>query len=368
MNFPLKPGPHVRVNRTNASIIGVVVRAALFVAVWAVVNRFLVFGAGAAIHVTLMVLTAVTGGTFAHFIFDFGMAKLERRTFDAAPFIKRFKNGETIITGLILAIAMQPGAHLYVVFINVMFAEIFGKLIYGGYGQNIFNPVAVGLIFNALTFGGTSLAPGWLATTDVTTGSTPLAALNAAGWQMTPSEAYYYLSDLGGLGHMLLGMVRGSVGETSRLALLLALAYMIYKRAADWVTPVFYFGSVFLMTSIYGLIIGAGMLYPVIHLLTGGIMLGGVFLASDPVTIPITRQGKAIFAILLAFLTLMIRLNSGHAEGVAFSILLMNIVVAIIDRKTQGITSANINKKHASLAITFVASTAVLILFTIFVP
>ena len=368
MNANLKTNPHAhgRAIRTNTDIIGVLIRGALFVAVWAVINRYLVFGVGAAIHVVLMVLTAMLGGTVAHFVFDFAMAKLERRAFDTAPFVKRFKNGETILTGLILAIAMQPGAHLYVVFVNVMFAEIFGKLIYGGYGQNIFNPVAVGLIFNALTFGGTSLTPSWLHATDITTGPTPLAPLNAAGWQLTPAEAHDYLLSMGGAGRMLLGAVRGSVGETSRLALLLALVYMLYKRVVDWATPVCYFGSVFVMMAVYGLVIGAGMWYPVIHLLTGGVILGGVFLATDPVTIPLSRQGRAVFGILLAFFTLMIRLNSGHAEGVAFSILLMNMLVAIIDSKT----SVQTNSKKASLrvAITFVASTAVLILFTLFVP
>lgn len=368
MNFPLKPAPHVKAKRTNASILRVVIQAALFVAFWSVYNRFAVFGIGAAIHVVLMVITATATGTFAHFIFDFAMAKLEKRPFDIEPFKKRFRNGETIVTGLILAIAMQPGAHLYAVIINTLFAEIFGKLIYGGYGQNIFNPVAVGLIFNALTFGGTALTPGWIAGADVTTGPTPLASLNAHGWYMTPAQVSHYFAYVGGAGRMFLGMVRGSVGETSRLALTLALIYMVYRKAADWVIPVFYIGSIFFMTAIYGAIIGAGIWYPFVHLLTGGIFLGGVFLATDPVTTPITRQGRAIFGILLAFLTLMIRFNSGHAEGVAFSILLMNILVAIIDSKTGGITSANIGKKHSSIAITFVASTLVLILFTIFVP
>lgn len=368
MNFPLKSAPHVRAKRTNSNIIFDVILAALFVALWAIYNRFAVFGVGAAVHIVLMIITGTTAGTFAHFIFDFAMAKLEKKPFDSAPFKKRFKNGETVVTGLILAIAMQPGAHLYVVAINAIFAEIFGKLIYGGYGQNIFNPVAVGLIFNALTFGGTVLFAPWIPNAVVTTGPTPLVALNAAGWNMTPTDIYYYFNELGGALRMFLGMVRGSVGETSRLALTIALIYMVYKKAADWVIPVFYIGSIFVMTAIYGAIIGAGAWYPFVHLLTGGIFLGGVFLATDPVTTPITRQGRAIFGILLAFFTLMIRFNSGHAEGVAFSILIMNILVAIIDSKTGGITSANIGKKHTSIAITFAASTAILILFTIFVP
>ncbi|MCL1936434.1 MAG: RnfABCDGE type electron transport complex subunit D [Defluviitaleaceae bacterium] len=363
MNFPLKSAPHVRGKRTNADILSVVIKAALFVAVWAIYNRFAIFGIEVGVHIVLMIITACTAGTFAHYIFDVAIAAIEKRKFDKTPFVKRFKNGETIITGLILALAMQPTVHLYVVAIVAIFAEIFGKLIYGGYGQNIFNPVAVGLIFNALAFGGTALAMPYLA--DVVTGPTPLVGLNAVNWTMNPMEASNFLSSVGGAGRMLLGLVPGAIAETSRLALILALIYMCYKRVADWVTPVVYIGTIFIITTIYGFIIGAGFWYPLIHLLTGGIIFGATFLATDPVTIPITRQGKVMFGILLAMFTLLIRFNSSHGEAVAFSILLMNIVVGIIDVKSYGITSDNIKKKKISLGITFVAASIIVIGFTL---
>ena len=370
MNFPLKVYPHIRGNRTNNDILSVVIKAALFVAVWAVYNRFVFYGVETGVHVVLMIVTACLAGTFAHIGFNMFFDAMEKKRFASfgeriLPYTYKIKNGETIVTGLILSLAMQPTAHIYVVAIVVIFAEVFGKLIYGGYGQNIFNPVAVGLIFNALTFGGTVLTVPLPYVTDALSQATPLAGLNTFNWIMTPTQAENFLYTNGGVLRMLLGLVHGSVGETSRLALLLALGYMIYKKVADWTIPAFYIGSVFLITLIYGLYIGAGLWYPIIHLLTGGLIFGATFLATDPVTTPLTRQGKAVFGILLAMFTLLIRFTSSHAEGVAFSILLVNMLVPFIDQKMYGITSIDINKKKLSVSIAFISATVIVIGFTI---
>ncbi|MCL1997066.1 MAG: RnfABCDGE type electron transport complex subunit D [Defluviitaleaceae bacterium] len=368
MNFPLKPAPHTKVGNRHEDIVATVIKAALFVAVWAIYNRFMVFGIETAAHVALMILVACTASTIAHLGFHMAMDALEKKSFTSfkeriAPYKHKIRTGETVVTGLILALAMQPTAHLYVVAIVAIFAEIIGKLIYGGYGQNIFNPVAVGLIFNALTFGGTVLTVGYLP--DIITQPTPLAALTTANWIMTPQELANYFANTGGIINMFLGTVPGSVGETSRLALLVALGYMCYKKVADWVTPIFYMGTVYVIMLVYGFIIGAGFWYPVAHLLTGGIVFGAVFLASDPITTPINRQGKVIFAVGLAMFTLLIRLTASPTEGVAFSILLMNMLTPLIDSKTANVTTENTNKKIRSSAIAFAIATVVVIGFTV---
>lgn len=368
MNFPLKPAPHIKGKKTNSYILSVIIKAALFVAIWAIYNRFMIFGIETAVHVFLMILVACFSGTIAHFCFYMFFDALEKKKFNSfkeriAPYTHKLKTGETLITGLILSLAMQPTAHLYVVAVVTIFAEIFAKLIFGGYGQNIFNPVAVGLIFNAVTFGGTPLIVPYLP--DLVTQATPLAGLNNANWLMDPVSAHNFVISNGGILQMLFGLVPGSVGETSRLALILALCYMVYKKAVDWVIPAIYIGSIFIITLIYGLIVGAGLWYPFIHILTGGIVFGAVFLATDSVTVPINRQGKVIFAILLAMFTLLIRLTSSHAEGVAFSFLLMNMLTSFIDTKTANITSHDTKKKNVTAAITFVIATTIVIGLTI---
>ena len=368
MKFPLKQGPHVKGDNRHAEILATVIKAALFVAVWAVYNRFVVFGIETALHVVLMIIVACSATTIGHLCFHMVMDALEKKKFSSfaqriEPYKQKILMGETVVTGLILALAMQPSAHLYVVAVVAIFAEVVGKLLFGGYGQNIFNPVAVGLIFNALTFGATPLTVGYLP--DIITQATPLSALTAANWTMTPSELSAYFASTGGMLSMFLGTVPGSVGETSRLALFVVLAYMCYKKVADWVVPVFYMGSVFLITLIFGAIIGAGIWYPVAHLLTGGIVFGAVFWATDPVTTPINRQGKVVFAIMLAMFTLLIRLTASPVEGVAFSILLMNMLTPLIDSKTANVTTENTNKKIISSVVAFGVATVVVVGFSV---
>lgn len=370
MNFPLKAAPHIKGKRSQSYILGTVTNAAMFVAAWSIYNAFAVYGTETMVHVALIMLTACVTGTLTHVCFHMLFDALERKKFASlgariTAHTSKIKTGETIITGLILSLAMSPTSGIYMVVMTVIFAEVIGKLLFGGYGQNIFNAVAVGLVFNALTFGGSSLIVPLPFAPDMLTQATPLAGLNAYNWVMTSTEASQFLYTTGGIGRLFLGFVPGAIGEVSRFALLLALAYMIYKKVADWVVPAVYLGTVFVITLIYGFYIGAGVLYPVIHLLTGGLIFGAVFLATDPVTIPINRQGKVIFALLLAMFTLLIRFLSSHTEGVAFAILLTNMLVPFIDSKTANITSEDTNKKWMSIAITFAVVAVVVLGLTI---
>ena len=375
MNFQLKPRPHIRNNTGkeqsgNTEMLNVVTIALLFVAAWAIGSRYVLFGPAVAIHIVLMIVTAVVAGLFAHTIFYLFMDGLEKVKF--ASFGERLKStwprtmaGAPFVTALIIALGTQPRIPLYVVAVAVIITEIFVKLVFGGFGQNLFNPAAFAFLFIALSFGNTTIETWYLP--DTITSATPLAGLNRMNWLMTAEEAYHFVRTSGGFGRMLMGNVPGAVAETSRLAILIAFVYMAWKKALDWVLPVFYVGTVFLITLIYGLIIGAGILYPLIHILTGGIIFGAVFMATDPVTTPINRQGKAIWAILLGMFTLLIRFTANHAEGVAFSLLLMNILVPIIDSRTANITIADTSKKIMSIVIAFVASAVIVIGLTMLI-
>ena len=371
MNFQLKPRPHMRGNTgktrsKNLQMLDAVTHALLFVVAWSIVNRYLLFGMEVAIHIVISLVVAVLSGLFAHTIFYMFMDSLEKVKFES--FMARIKStwprtmgGAPYVTALIVAIGVRDNIPLYVLGLAVIFTEIFVKLVFGGFGNNIFNPAAFAFVFILLAFGGTTLGENL---PDIVTSATPLSGLKANGWTMTLHEAYRWVETTGGLGRMLVGLVPGSTGETARLASLIALCYLIYKKALDWVLPIFYLGTIFIITFIYGLIIGAGILYPVIHLLTGGVVFGAVFMATDPVTTPINRQGKMIWAICLALCTLLIRFNASHTEGVALSLLLMNMFVPFIDTQTANITTKNTGKKVLSVFITFVVATVVVIGFT----
>lgn len=366
MKFPFRQGPHLRDNFKNDKMQTTMLKALLFVTGWSILNRFVFFGAEVAIHIAMMLIVASAGGLVTHILFHMLFDKLEKKKF--ASFKERFfsakskvKGGAPFITAIILVLAMQPHTPLYVALMTIVFAELFAKLLFGGYGQNIFNPVAVGLIFNALTFGGTTLTAGL---PDAFTMATPLVGLNAANWYMTSQQAALFIASYGGILPMFLGLVPGSVGEVSRFAILLAFAYMAYKKVLDWRLTAFYLGAIIFITTIIGFIIGAGLWYPLVNLLSGAVIFGAVFMATDPVTTPVNRQGKMIFAIFLAMLTLLIRFNSNHLEGFAFSLLIMNMFVPYIDTLTSNVTSENINKKFVSVAASFAVAAIVVVGFT----
>ena len=228
-------------------------------------------------------------------------------------------DSSAVVTGLLLAFCLPATIPWWMAAVGAMVAIIIGKQMFGGLGNNIFNPscrkgcsLALGL---AMT--------NWVTPLDGVTTATPFRDVKEEQEQL-PS-----------LGQLFLGNVGGSLGETCAVALLLGAIYLLYKGHIDWRTPVSYLGTVFLLTAIVGAFKGAGLWYPLYHLLTGGLILGAFFMATDWVTSPLTKKGKLIFGLGCGFLTVLIRLQGGYPEGVCYSILLMNMVTPLIDRYTK---------------------------------
>ena len=374
MKFGFKPAPHIKNGRNVANVMEIVTSAILFVLGWSAVSRFFIFGWQASLHIVFMALVAILGTVFAEYAFHIAMDLMEKKKF--ANFKERittntekvFSNAP-IITALILAAALLPTTNLYIVFIVAIFAEIFGKLVFGGFGQNVFNPVAVGLIFGALSFGNSSLNPSsWYGYgQDIVVGATPIARLFVVNdWAPSAFQLQNFFSTF--WSNLLLGNSYGAVAEHARIAIVIACAYMIFKKVIDWVIPAVYIGTIFVIALIFGIYLGTdAILYPVMHLLSGGIVFASVFMLTDPVTGPINRQGKIIFTILIAAFTMLIRLSTDHSEGISFAILLANILVPIIDKKTANVTTINLGKKWASLGAIFGVSTIIVLLFAIFI-
>ena len=145
-----------------------------------------------------------------------------------------------------------------------------------------------------------------------------------------------FMVQLPSLWQMFFGNIAGCLGETSALALLVGAAYLFYRGHIDWRIPGTYIGTVFVLTAIFGFYTGKGsFVYPLYHLLGGGLILGAFFMATDWVTSPITKRGKIIFGLGCGILTVVIRLWGGYPEGVCYSILLMNCATPLIDRYTK---------------------------------
>jgi len=221
-------------------------------------------------------------------------------------------DGSALVTGMLLALNLPPGLPYWMAVVGAVVAISLGKQIYGGLGANPFNPALIGRVFLMITF--TTPMTTWINPVDGTTGATPLALMKMEGISTDYVKLFF-------------GNVGGSLGETSAFLIIIGGLYLIYKGYVDWCIPASYLGSVAILSAILGQ-------DPVFHLLSGGLMLGAFFMATDMVTTPLSRLGKMIFGIGAGFFTVLIRLYGGYPEGVSFSILLMNAFTPLINRFT----------------------------------
>lgn len=227
-----------------------------------------------------------------------------------------------VITGLLLAFCLPPAVPLWIAAVGAAAAIVFGKQLFGGLGNNIFNPALVG---RAVLVASWPVAlTTWSSPIDGVTIATPLGILKEQG-----------IANLPALSDMFLGNIGGSLGETSALALIIGGVYLYYKGHIGWRIPVTYIGTVFVLTMIVGFATGQGLWYPLFHIFAGGLMLGAIYMATDWVSSPVTKKGKIIFGLGCGILTVLIRLKGGYPEGVCYSILLMNILTPLIDRYTK---------------------------------
>ncbi len=235
-----------------------------------------------------------------------------------------------LVTGLIFPLILPPTIPLWVVAVGSAFGVFFGKEAFGGTGRNIFNPAIVGRAFISVAFpslmtviwqlpllGGLG---GFLSyQADAVTSATPLISFRAG-----EAMAYSYAD-------LLLGRVPGSMGETLGLGIIMGGLFLIVTRVANWRIPVAFLGSVALFSGVGHLYLPDQVAHPLFQLLTGGLLFGAFFMATDPVTSPFTGLGKWVFGLLGGLLVVLIRSFSGSVEGVMFSILLMNGLAPLID-------------------------------------
>ena len=260
----------------------------------------------------LLIITSVVFSVLTEAVFLKARNKNWRQCFD----------GSAVITGILLALTLPPKFPLWGIAIGAAFAISFGKQIFGGIGQNIFNPALVGRAFLMAAFPVESTT--WTASKggDTFTGATPLA-----NWKfnhiMTPYKDLF------------LGNISGSLGETSVIAILIGGAFLLYKKYIDWRLPLSYVGTVFILGGIFWLINPHKYPDPLFHILAGGLMLGAVYMITDMVTSPITPRGRVIYGIIAGVFVILIRLFAGYPEGVMFSILLVNMIRPWIDRATK---------------------------------
>jgi electron transport complex protein RnfD len=241
-------------------------------------------------------------------------------------------DGSAVVTGLLLAFNVPATREMILlVIIAALVAIGIGKMSFGGLGKNPFNPALVGRVFMLISFpvqmttwpkpGDNLFSMVSVPTTDATTGATPLGLIKENGVQAAGQVWDYFIGNIG-----------GSLGEVSALAILIGAIYLLCRRIISWHIPVSFIGTAFLFSGILWLCDKTAFVDPVTTILTGGIMLGACFMATDMVTSPMTKAGQLVFGFGCGFLTIIIRNWGNYPEGVSFAILLMNSVTPLLNR------------------------------------
>ena len=235
------------------------------------------------------------------------------------------------ISAIIFVLIMPAGAPLYAVAIGAFFGIVFGKLVFGGLGSNIFNPAAVGMLFAKLCFGSQYklITPTWYYTVpDAAAGATPLGLLNDGAFANIDK---YQLLD------MFLGRIPGTLGEVYKITILIGMAYLLIRRSADYRIVASYLGTFSVLALIGGLSVNAlnssvnPFMFTLYQLLSGGVLFGAAFMLTDPVTSPINGPSRIIYGMVAAVATIFIRFFAALPEGVGFSILIANMVAVVLD-------------------------------------
>jgi len=258
----------------------------------------------------LLILVCIAGTVLTEAIFQ----KLRRKSVTVY-------DGSAVLTGLLLALILPPTLPLWAGFLGAVMAIVLGKQLFGGLGHNIFNPALIGRAFLMASFPvmlTTWIKPGFF---DAVSTATPLAMMKFSH-NITPTIELF------------LGNTAGSLGETCAVALIIGGLFLIIKKYMDWRIPLTYLGTVFILSGILYLINPAHFATPWFHLFSGGLMLGALFMATDPVTSPVTKKGRYIFGVGCGLIVILIRNWGGLPEGVMYSILLMNAFTPLINRYT----------------------------------
>ena len=244
-------------------------------------------------------------------------------------------DGSAALTGILLALNLPPSTPWWMSLLGAAIAILIGKQIYGGLGYNPFNPALVARVVLLISF--PVQMTSWTTPAPIGSGIDAVTAATPLGEMKTAVMLTGKLPEMAtsGFGSYFLGNMAGSLGEVSALALLLGGFFLLFKKVISWHIPISFIGTVLIIGGIFWLVDPSKYPNPLFHLITGGLILGAFFMATDMVTSPVTDKGMLIFGFGCGLLTVLIRLFGGYPEGVSFAILLMNACTPLIDRYTR---------------------------------
>ncbi len=309
----VSPSPHVHSDDSTQKIMYRVVLAMVPALAWSV----FVFGLDA-LRVTIIAVLACIAFEYL----------IQKYLMKVKPSVT---DGSALVTGILLAFNVPSNLPWWIIIIGSIAAIGIGKLSFGGLGNNIFNPALVGRVFMLISFPVqmTSWPVNSKSGIDAVTSATPLNIIKEGITNGIPiSEISQKLpSTL----EMFWGGIGGSLGEISAALLILGGLYMLYKKVITWHIPVSIIATVGIISGVFWLVNPDIYINPLYHILTGGLMLGAIFMATDMVSSPMTPKGQVIYGIGIGVITISIRLFGAYPEGISFAILIMNAVTPLIN-------------------------------------
>lgn len=261
-------------------------------------------------------------------------AVLTEWLFSSSP--KSLWDGSAVLTGLLLALTLPPTLPLWMAFLGGVVAIGLGKMIWGGLGNNLFNPALLGRAFLLATF--PAAMTTWTAESGIFNSNLAMPFMQTsvdAVTSATPLNLMQFQQQTTNLWDLFIGTIPGSFGETSALLIILGGIYLMARRSVDWRIPTAILSTVIIFSSLLFLADSVRYPNPLFAVFSGGLLLGVFFMATDPVTSPLTPKGAWIFGIGIGFLVVLIRNFGALPEGVMYAILLMNATVPLIERYTQ---------------------------------
>lgn len=309
----VSPSPHIHSSDSTQKIMYRVVYAMIPALLWSV----FVFGLDA-LRVTLIAVVACLGFEYL----------IQKYLMKVKPSVT---DGSALITGILMAFNVPADLPWWIIVIGSLAAIGIGKLSFGGLGNNIFNPALVGRVFLLISFPVqmTSWPVNNRSGIDAVSSATPLGIIKEGLTNGTPISEL--TSQLPTTTDMMIGNIGGSLGEISALMLILGGLYMLWKKVITWQTPVSIIVTVAAIAGIFWLINPDAYISPVYHVLTGGLMLGAIYMATDMVSSPMTGKGQIIYGVGIGVITISIRLFGAYPEGISFAILIMNAFTPLIN-------------------------------------
>ena len=371
MTFAIEKAPHLRNPRSTRGIMLELTVSLLVIFAYSLIWYFLNAGTAYGVHAILIFVIAVLSSVLADALWAIPALKDKK-----VPSVsERLKNwGLAIldsygwVSGVILALLMPIGGdwHIYyVTFVSAFIGTFLAKSLFGGFGKNIFNPAIIGRVFAQLCFASdlkTYITAQVVSKPDtIATGASITSLASGLGW--TTNFTGISLLDL------FLGNYRGTLGETFAFLILAAAIILSIRKVIDWRTPVTYVGTFFLTALFIGFGSGLGghaFEYALRNVMMGGVLFGGVFCLTDPVTGPTSRVGKVINAAVCALLTALIRYKAAAPEGVAYSILLCNMLTPLIGRLLLDKSNQHHKAKYGAIGGLVVVSLVFGVLFGVY--